>query len=137
MGLFCFRQNSSADCDALTFKYHKKSLVRMNLQNVNSRVTQIKSCNFKWPKLLETSRFDLSLVKPKCVLGVADFFSVFRYLFTIFSCLFTISKKNLPPLKHILVFTTYGLGSIITEYSHLKLQLLIWVTLYVILIPCW
>ena len=33
---------------------------------------------------LKRSIFDPSLVKPKCVLGVADFFSVFSCLFTIF-----------------------------------------------------
>ena len=61
---------------------------------------------------LEISIFDPPLVKPKCVSGVADFFSfqLFVYNFQLFVYNFQI---NPPPLKHILVFTTYGLGSII------------------------
>ena len=43
--------------------------------------------------------------------------NVFQKWRIFFSCLFTIpkKKKNPPPLKHILVFTTYCLGSMIME----------------------
>ena len=72
------------------------------------RVTQIKSCNFKRPKLLEISIFDLSLVKPKCVLGVADFFSfqLFVYNFQLF--VYNFLKKSATPKTH---FGIYNLWS--------------------------
>ena len=53
-----------------------------------------------------------TLVKPKCVSGVADFSSfqllvtIFSCLFTIFSCLFTIFQTKLAPLNPILALPT-------------------------------
>ena len=82
---------------------------------INYRVTQIKSCNFK----------RLWLLKYVSVSVKADFFQFSAV------CL-QFKKKNLPPQKPILVVTTFTLECIYLwrrRYSHLKLQVLIWVTL--------
>ena len=77
---------------------------------------------FQMAVTLEICKFNPPLVKPKCVSGVADFFENSKQ--TAENCKQTAeTEKNRPLLKPILVFTTHSL-----RFSHLKLQLLIWVT---------
>ena len=58
------------------------------------------------------------------------FYSYYSCLFIIFSCLFTIFQKNCTPLKPILALPTWGQKCIVSDYSKLTFQILIWVTLY-------
>ena len=55
------------------------------------------------------------VVKTKIALKSGRFFQFSAVCLQFLAVCLQFPKKNLPPLKHILVFTTYGLGSIIME----------------------
>ena len=67
--------------------------------------------------------FDPMLVKPKCVLEVANFFDFQKFVY-ILRCLFMIfQKKILPPLRKILTLSTQDQISIVSEIQPFEISI--------------
>ena len=73
-------------------------------------MTQIEIFLFQIAVSLKRNIFDPSLVKPKCVLGVVDFFQ-FSAVCLKFTAIFTISKKKKKSATPETHFGLYHLGS--------------------------
>ena len=71
------------------------------------RVCHLKESQNEMAVALKHCMFDPMLVKPKCV-WEAVVFSFFKNLLTFLSCLLTIFQNELPTLKRILAWSTYG-----------------------------